>query len=74
MSLPRSTSRKDLIKRLSALGFDGPRNGGKHQFMAKGQLKVRSPNPHESAIGVQLLGQILKAAEITADEWNLLSD
>lgn len=59
-----------MIKRFRALGWSGPRSGGQHQFMAKGSLKVRVPNPHESDIGVKLLGLILKQAGITADQWN----
>lgn len=39
--------RKDLIRFLREYGFFGPYSGGKHQFMVKGKLKVRIPNPHK---------------------------
>jgi hypothetical protein len=38
--------RRKLIQRLRKFGFTGPFSGGRHQFMVKGQLKVRIPNPH----------------------------
>jgi hypothetical protein len=38
-------SRRKLIKKFRALGFNGPYSGGRHQFMAKGDLKVRIPKP-----------------------------
>ena len=38
-----AVSRKNLIKRLRSLGFKGPYSGGKHQFMTRGDLKVRVP-------------------------------
>jgi YcfA-like protein. len=53
------------------LGFEGPLSGGKHRFMKKGTLKVSIPSPHGSdAIGVPLLKEILKQAEISYDDWN----
>jgi predicted RNA binding protein YcfA (HicA-like mRNA interferase family) len=65
------TSRKDLIKKFRSLGFSGPYSGGKHQFMAKGNLKIRVPNPHGAGdITDSLLHEILRQAEITKDEWN----
>jgi predicted RNA binding protein YcfA (HicA-like mRNA interferase family) len=68
--LPRATSRYDLIKRLRKLGWQGPRSGGKHQFMVKGSAKLRIPNPHSKDIGRSLLGELLRQAGITADEWD----
>ncbi len=70
MPLPRSITRRDLIRRFRELGFDGPMTGGRHAFMIKGALKVRVPNPHEGDIGIALLHEILRQAQITADEWS----
>jgi len=59
-----------LIQKLRKLGFTGPYEGGKHEFMAKGSLKLRVPNPHGSReIHVSLLREILRQAEIDFDEW-----
>ena len=60
-------SRRDLIKRFRQLGWEGPRPGGKHAFMAKGQHKVRIPNQGET--GVDLLKTILKQAGISREDW-----
>jgi len=53
------------------MGFIGPLSGGRHQFMVKGELKVRIPNPHGSAdISDSLLGEILRQAGISKQEWD----
>lgn len=64
-------SRKELIRKFRVLGYSGPFSGGKHQFMKKGQKKVRIPNPHGSDdIHVSLVKEILRQAGIENDEWN----
>ena len=67
-----SISRRDLIDYLQQSGFDGPYQGGKHQFLLKGTLRLTIPNPHQSDISVDLLGKILKQAGISRDEWSKL--
>jgi predicted RNA binding protein YcfA (HicA-like mRNA interferase family) len=64
--------RKDLTRYLKQLGFEGPYSGGKHQFMVKGEITIRVPNPHQSDIGRELLGRILSQASITKEEWEKL--
>jgi predicted RNA binding protein YcfA (HicA-like mRNA interferase family) len=61
--------RKDLLRCLRRLGFDGPYSGGKHPFMLKGDIIVRLPNPHQADIGRELLARILRQAKISKDEW-----
>ena len=72
--MPRfgSVSRKDLIRYLRQIGFDGPYSGGKHQFMLKGTLTLRIPNPHQGDIGKELLTRLLRQAGIDKDEWEKL--
>jgi hypothetical protein len=54
-------SRKELIRKFRSLGFTGPYSGGRHQFMVKGELKVRVPNPHQaSEISDSLFREILR--------------
>jgi predicted RNA binding protein YcfA (HicA-like mRNA interferase family) len=67
-----SITRKELIRCLRQLGFDGPYSGGKHQFMHRGNLTLRIPNPHQSDIGKELLIRILRQAGISRDEWEKL--
>jgi len=63
-------SRQDLIRRLRALGWDGPYSGAKHQHMTKGNIQLTIPNPHgRKDIGVNLLKIILSEAGISRDEW-----
>lgn len=62
-------SRREFISRLRQLGFKGPFSGGRHQFMSRGQLKARIPNPHKSDIGIELLSTILGQANLK-EEWD----
>jgi len=66
-------SRRELVRRFRALGFDGPYQEGKHPFMVRGDLRIPVPNPHEGDIGVDLLGRILRIAGITREEWERLN-
>jgi hypothetical protein len=45
--MAKPISRRELIRRFRSLGFTGPISGGRHQFVEKGELKVRIPNPHK---------------------------
>jgi predicted RNA binding protein YcfA (HicA-like mRNA interferase family) len=65
-------SRKELIRYLRQLGFDGPYSGGKHQFMSKANLTLRITNPHHADISRELLIRILRQAGINRDEWEQL--
>ena len=71
--LPKSTERRDLIKRFKALGWTGPHKGrGRHpEYMAKGTQVVKLPNPHSRHrdIGEPLLKRILQQAGISVDDW-----
>jgi len=64
-------SRRDLVRKLKGLGFRGPYSGGRHQFMARGALKVRIPNPHKSQdITDSLLNEVLRQAGIPRSEFD----
>jgi predicted RNA binding protein YcfA (HicA-like mRNA interferase family) len=62
-------SRRKLITSLRRLGFTGPYSGGRHQFMARGDLVLTIPNPHAGEIGVGLLALILRQAGISRPAW-----
>jgi hypothetical protein len=64
--------RQDLVRHLRAMGFDGPHSGGQHQYMVKGIIKLRIPNPHEGDIAADLLTRILRQAGISRTEWERL--
>ncbi|MCL6106315.1 MAG: type II toxin-antitoxin system HicA family toxin [Actinobacteria bacterium] len=67
-----AVKRKDLVRFLKQLGFEGPYSGGKHQFMIKADVTLRIPNPHQSDIGKELLARILRQARIDRAEWEKL--
>jgi len=63
-------SRKDLIRKFKKLGFSGPYSGGRHQFMSRGELKIRIPNPHKTQdISDSLIFEILRQAGISKNDW-----
>ena len=53
-------SRRKLIQNLKLLKFDGPFNGGNHQYLIREQLRLVIPNPHQGDISTALLAKILK--------------
>jgi hypothetical protein len=59
-----------MIRRFRRLGFGGPISGGRHQFMIKGALKVRIPNPHKGDISGPLVREILRQAGLSQDDWD----
>lgn len=65
----RSVSRRELVQRLRAFGFQGPYAGAKHQFMVRGDHTIRNRNPHGSDIGVPLLRELLRQACIDPTDW-----
>jgi len=65
-------SRRELIRRLGRLGFDGPFTGGRHEFMVRGERRLILPNPHRGEIGVDLLARLLRQAGIEREDWNSL--
>ena len=63
-------ARRELIRRLTVLGFAGPYSGGRHEFMLRGDRRLTLPNPHRADIGADLLARILRQAGITREEWD----
>ena len=64
--------RKDLIRYLTELGFEGPYAGGKHQYMVRGEVKLALPNPHQRDISRDFLARILRQAGIDKNDWEEL--
>ncbi|HET6498433.1 MAG TPA: type II toxin-antitoxin system HicA family toxin [Coriobacteriia bacterium] len=69
--MPRLTpvSRRQFIARMRELGFSEPVGGPDHDFMTRGTLKVKVPNPHRGDVSADLLARILRNAGISRDEW-----
>jgi len=68
----RPVKRKELIRYLKRLEFQGPYSGGKHQFMIRGEITISIPNPHQTEIGRNYLARILRQAGISKEEWEKL--
>lgn len=68
--------RREFIRRLRSLGFEGPFAGSRHQFMTMGQHRLAIPSSVEYS--VPQLKMMLKEVEfiigreISSDEWNRL--
>ena len=68
--------RRDFIRRLQEIGFDGPFSGTRHQFMVYGQHRLAIPSNAEYS--VPQLRMMIREVEdiidhqITADEWSRL--
>ena len=65
-------SRRDLIRYLRKLGFEGPILGGKHQYMVREKTRLVIPNPHRGDIGRGLLNKILAQAGVSRTIWESL--
>jgi predicted RNA binding protein YcfA (HicA-like mRNA interferase family) len=65
-------SRRELIRRLQTLGFEGPYTGGRHELMLRRDRRLILPNPHREDIGVALLARLLRQAGVTREEWQAL--
>ena len=65
-------SRRDLVRYLRQLGFEGPVSGTRHQIMVKGTLRLHVPNPHQGDISRDLLVRVLRQAGVSREEWEEL--
>lgn len=65
-------SRRDFIRYLRRLGFEGPYSGGKHQYMVRDKTRLVLPNPHRGDIGRGLLSKILAQAGVSRTTWERL--
>ena len=76
MAAWRPLKRRDFIRKLRALGFDGPFSGTRHQFMVLAQHRQTIPGNSEYSIPQirMLVRQIESILErrISLDEWNSL--
>ena len=67
--MPRPVSRRELIRRLRELGWEGPFPGGNHAHMAKGPTQIPIPNPHRGDIDWTLTKRLIAQGNITRIEW-----
>ena len=70
------TKRREFIRRLRALGFDGPYRGTRHDFLVLDQHRQTIPsNPEYSVAQLKMLLRQVETSlgrKISADEWDAL--
>ena len=71
--MPKPISRRELIRRFRALGWNGPFPGKRHAAMIKGTQSVHIPNPHRGDIDWSLTKRVLQQAGIDPAEWDRLA-
>lgn len=68
--------RRDFLRKLRALGFDGPYSGSRHQFLVSGRHRLAIPSNEEYSI--PQLRMMLREVEailgrsLSAEVWNEL--
>jgi len=72
----RRCNRRDFIRRLKKLGFDGPYSGTRHQFMVYKQHRLAIPSNAEYSIPqlrtmLREVEQIINR-QIAVEEWDNL--
>jgi hypothetical protein len=76
MAAWRPLKRREFIRKLRALDFDGPFSGTRHQFMILGQH--RQTVPSNSEFSVPQIRMLVRQVEsilgrsISSDEWDSL--
>ena len=69
--------RREFIKRLRKVGFDGPYSGAWHQFMVYEEQRLAIPSNKEYSVPQlrMLLDEVVEITgrPITADEWHKLA-
>ena len=71
--MPKPISRREMIRRLKELGYNGPHYGGNHETMRLGEKTIHIPNPHKGDIDWSLTKRILKQGKIDPTEWDKLA-
>jgi hypothetical protein len=68
--------RRDFLRKLRALGFDGPFSGSRHQFLVRKQHRLAIPSNEEYSIPQlrMMLRQVeaILGRSLSANEWNEL--
>lgn len=76
MAVWRPLKRREFIRKLRALGFDGPYSGTRHQFLIFQQHRQTIPTNSEYSIPqVRMLFRQVESIlgrKVSVDEWDLL--
>jgi len=76
MAVWHPIKRRELVRRLRGLGFQGPFRGTRHEFLVSGQQRQTIPsNPEYSTPQLKMLlrqVEVILGRKISADEWEKL--
>ena len=76
MSRWQPCKRREFIRRLRKLDFDGPYSGTRHQFMVFEECRLTIPSNTEYSVPqIRMMlneVEVILGRTITADEWNKL--
>ena len=76
MSQWRRCKRRDFIRRLKKLGFDGPYSGTRHQFVVYQQYRLAIPSNTEYSVPQlrMMLGEVehITGRQISVGDWRRL--
>ena len=76
MSRWKPCKRRDFIRRLRSMGFQGPWSGARHQFLVSRGHRMAVPSNEEFSVPQvrMLVGEVEAIIErnISADEWDSL--
>jgi len=68
--------RRDFVKKLRLLGFEGLFSGTRHQFMVYGEYRLTIPSNNEYSVPQLRMMirevEVILEREITLEEWNSL--
>ena len=71
--MPKPIKRRELIRRLHVLGWQGPEPGRRHMAMRLGAKTLPIPNPHGAGdLDWTLVKRILATAGIDPKRWERL--
>lgn len=77
MSRWQPCKRRDFIKRIRQLGFEGPYSGTRHQFMVYENHRLAIPSNSEYSVPqLRMMLNEIKAIldrSVTTDEWDSLA-
>lgn len=66
--------RRDFVKKLRLLGFEGLFSGTRHQFMVYGEYRLTIPSNNEYSVPQLRMMirevEVILEREITLEEWN----
>lgn len=68
--------KREFVRRLRRLGFDGPFSGARHQFLVKGENRLTVPSNEEYSVAQLKMmlheTEAILGREITLKEWERL--